>query len=69
MARAVKGKGRPTAVEISAARDILDRAGLTAKEAEGATGTTIQLVVMRAGQSIDQPGAKMVDIRSLIKRD
>jgi hypothetical protein len=32
LARAVKGKGRPTAVEISAARDILDRAGLGAKE-------------------------------------
>jgi hypothetical protein len=28
MARAVRGKGKPGAVEISAAKDILDRAGI-----------------------------------------
>ena len=52
LARAVKRRGQPTAVEISAARDILDRAGLAAAPPEQASsGTTIQLVVMHAGQA------------------
>jgi hypothetical protein len=45
--RAVRQKGKPDAVAIAAAREILDRAGLAAEETKQAT--TIQLVVGMAG--------------------
>jgi hypothetical protein len=68
MARAVnsKRKGEPSAVEISAARDILDRAGLAAKDAEGA-GTSIRVVVMPAGHA-PAPDQPALDIMSLVKK-
>jgi hypothetical protein len=63
LARAVNGKGQPTAVEISAAKDILDRAGLAEKEAEGGGATTIELVLVQAGQQIQGPAVEVRAIR------
>lgn len=47
LSRAVHTKGVPTAVEISAARDILDRAGLGAKQ-------QIEMEVSRADGRLEQ---------------
>ena len=63
MARAVKAKGKPGQVEISAARDILDRAGFAAKQAagfiasitEGADGARkLEVVFVASPQGDDQ---------------
>jgi hypothetical protein len=45
--RAVKGKGVPNAVAIAAAREILDRAGLTAEKPseQSAAPVAIQVIV------------------------
>jgi hypothetical protein len=66
LARAVNSKRQPTAVEISAAKDILDRAGLAAERpADGAaTAPTIQLVVLPAGAD---PASGSLDIRAMIR--
>jgi hypothetical protein len=67
LARAVNSRRQPTAVEISAAKDILDRAGLAAERpASEAAGVTIQLAVLPAGAD---PSAGSIDIRSLIRTD
>jgi len=54
LARAVKGKGKPTAVEIRAAAEILNRAGLDFTDAAGApVGASITV------HFVDSQGRKM----------
>ena len=53
MARAVRGKGKPGAVEISAAKDILDRAGIGESNA-GDINITINQDVRALVMQIDE---------------
>ena len=56
----------PNGVAVAAARDILDRAGLAAAPPPPAsTGTTIQLVVMHAGQVHQAPAAELAPGRTI----
>jgi hypothetical protein len=70
LARGVaKRKGLPEAVEIAAAREILDRAGLAA-EIQTSGATSIQLVVVAAGAPLPaletQPGAHQGSIEAQV---
>jgi hypothetical protein len=68
LARGVSSRRRgiPTATEIAAARDILDRAGLAAERPASETaGVTIQLVVLPAGAD---PASGSIDVRALIRK-
>ncbi len=54
MARAVRGKGKPGAVEISAAKDILDRAGIGEASKAGDINITINQDVRALVMQIDE---------------
>lgn len=68
LAAAMRDQKHQPGIALAAARDVLDRAGLMAEAAEATGGgTTFQLVLMQAGQTVDSPEVRTVDIRALIK--